>query len=137
MQATVGIGIFQTSIISAITVFMVYRFMLGIAASPTYPSAGKGVASWVQPFLQGRANGVVLASIGLGAALTPPLVSNIMVNWGWRLALIISAVPALIVALLWRKIHPPQAPQTFQKDIASDILPDGEKLRSKKFILLS
>src|SRR5215471_839487 len=82
LQATVGLGFFQTSVISALTAFMIYRFMLGIAASPTYPASGKGVASWVQSSLQGRANGIVLASIGLGAALTPPLVSNVMVHWG-------------------------------------------------------
>ena len=137
LQATVGLGIFQTTIISAVTAFMIYRFILGIAASPTYPASGKGVASWVQPSLQGRANGVVLASIGLGAALTPPLVSNIMVEWGWRTALIISAIPALIVALLWKKIHPPKTSTTIQKDFDSDNLSDRKKLRSKNFILLS
>jgi ACS family glucarate transporter-like MFS transporter len=137
LQATVGLGIFQTTIISAVTAFMIYRFILGIAASPTYPASGKGVASWVQPPLQGRANGVVLASIGLGAALTPPLVSNIMVEWGWRTALIISAIPALIVALLWKKIHPPKTSTTIQKDFDSDNLSDRKKLRSKNFILLS
>jgi ACS family glucarate transporter-like MFS transporter len=139
LQATVGLDFFQTSIISALSAFMIYRFMLGIAASPTYPASGKGVASWVQPSLQGRANGVVLASIGLGAALTPPLVSNIMVNWGWRIALIISAIPALIVALLWRKIHPPKVSITkaIQKDIAFDNSSDSAKLRSKDFILLT
>jgi len=137
LQATVGLGIFQTTIISALTAFMIYRFIFGIAASPTYPASGKGVASWVQPSLQGRANGVVLASIGLGAALTPPLVSNIMVEWGWRTALIISAIPALIVALLWKKIHPPKTSTTIQKDFDSDNLSDRKKLRSKNFILLS
>ena len=100
--------------------------------------SGKGVASWVQPSLQGRANGVVLASIGLGAALTPPLVSNVMVNWGWRIALVISAIPALIVALLWQKIHAPKtSTKTIQKDFDSDNLSDRGKLRSKNFILLS
>jgi len=138
LQATVGLGIFQTTIISAVTAFMIYRFILGIAASPTYPASGKGVASWVQPSLQGRANGVVLASIGLGAALTPPLVSNIMVEWGWRTALIISAIPALIVALLWQKIHAPKTSiKTIQQDFDSDNLSDRKKLRSKNFILLS
>src|SRR4051812_201914 len=139
LQTTVGLGFFQTSIFSALTAFMIYRLMLGIAASPTYPAAGKGVASWVQPYLQGRANGVVLASIGLGAALTPPLVSNVMVNWGWRIALIISAIPALIVALLWRKIHAPQIlpTKTIEKDLAPDNSSDRAKLRSKNFILLT
>jgi ACS family glucarate transporter-like MFS transporter len=139
MQTTVGLGFFQTSIITALTAFMVYRFMLGIAASPTYPASGKGVASWVPSSLQGRANGAVLASIGLGAALTPPLVSNVMVHWGWRIALVISALPALIVALLWQKIHPPKTLSTkpIEKNSDADNLSARAKLRSKNFILLS
>jgi ACS family glucarate transporter-like MFS transporter len=137
MQATVGFGIFQTNVISALSAFVLYRFVLGIAASPTYPAAGKGVASWVQLSLQGRANGIVLASIGLGAALTPPLVSNVMVNWGWRIALIISAVPALMVTFLWRKIHPSETPTIkAHEPVSSSNLSYHKKLRSKNFVFL-
>ena len=60
------------------------------------------------PQYQARANGIVIASIGLGSALAPPLVSNIMVRFGWRPALIASAIPALIIALIWLKVKEPQ-----------------------------
>ncbi len=81
--------------------------LMGIAASPTYPGSAQGVSRWVMPQFQGRANGIVIASIGLGSALAPPLVSNVMVNMGWRAALIASAIPALIIAVIWLRIKEP------------------------------
>jgi ACS family glucarate transporter-like MFS transporter len=59
------------------------------------------------PRFQARANGIVIASIGLGSALAPPIVSNIMVKLGWRPALIASALPALIIAVFWLKVREP------------------------------
>src|SRR5215831_733626 len=41
MQTTVGLGFFQTSLISSLITLMTYRFILGITASPTYPASGK------------------------------------------------------------------------------------------------
>jgi len=39
--------------------------------------------------------------------MAPPLVSNIMVSFGWRPALIVSALPALIIGLIWFKVREP------------------------------
>ena len=41
---------------------------------------------------------ISIAAIGLGSAIAPPLLSFVMVRWGWRTALLVSAVPALAVA---------------------------------------
>jgi ACS family glucarate transporter-like MFS transporter len=105
----VGWGPFQTTAYKALIAFVVIRFLLGIAESPTYPGAAQGVSRWVLPLYQGRANGIVIASIGLGSALAPPIVSNVMVHWGWRPSIMISAVPALIIALIWLRIREPQS----------------------------
>jgi ACS family glucarate transporter-like MFS transporter len=107
LQTVVGWGPFQSTAAAALTGFMIFRFFTGITASPTYPGSAQGVSKWVLPQFQGRANGIVIASIGLGSALAPPLVSNIMVTVGWRPALIASAVPALIIALIWMKVKEP------------------------------
>jgi ACS family glucarate transporter-like MFS transporter len=109
LLSLVGWGPFQTTAYISLIAFMVIRFFLGIAESPTYPGSAQGVSRWVLPKYQGRANGIVIASIGLGSALAPPIVSNIMVHWGWRPALLISAIPALIVALIWLRIREPQS----------------------------
>jgi ACS family glucarate transporter-like MFS transporter len=107
LQTIVGWGPFHTGAVTSLVIFMVFRFLLGITASPTYPGSAQGVSKWVLPVYQGRANGIVIASIGIGSALAPPLVSNIMVTLGWRPALIVSALPALIIALIWFKVREP------------------------------
>jgi ACS family glucarate transporter-like MFS transporter len=106
IQTLPGAGLLGSGI-SAIASFIIFRFILGITASPAYPGSAQGVSGWIKPEYQGRANGIVIASIGLGSAIAPPLVSIIMVGLGWRPALIASAIPALIIALLWLKIKEP------------------------------
>ena len=98
-QTVVGWGPFHTGAVTSLLIFMVFRFLLGITASPTYPGSAQGVSKWVLPVYQGRANGIVIASIGIGSALAPPLVSNIMVTLGWRPALIVSLVNAASIPI--------------------------------------
>ncbi len=108
MQTFMGWGSYRLETTVALIVFIVCRLLLGISASPTYPGSAQGVSRWVIPRFQGRANGIVIASIGLGSAIAPPLVSGIMVTMGWRVALIGSALPALAAALIWLRIKEPE-----------------------------
>ena len=140
VQTFVGSGKFQNAATHAMFVFMICRFLLGITASPTYPGSAQGISRWVLPQFQGRANGIVIASIGLGSALTPPLVSNIMVTMGWRMALIASAIPALIIAFIWLKIREPSAviqQNPDYQDKAPKMSADKGSVRSGSFYLLT
>jgi ACS family glucarate transporter-like MFS transporter len=141
LQTVVGWGPLHLTTVAAVAAFMVFRFLLGITASPTYPGSAQGVSRWVMPPFQARANGIVIASIGLGSALAPPLVSNIMVKLGWRPALIASAIPALIIALVWLKIkEPPHINYTTpEKDAAKSPEPSyrNGKVNSLSFYLLT
>ena len=107
LQTFTGWGPFGFTQAAALIVFMIFRFILGVSASPTYPGSAQGVSGWINPEHQGRANGIVISSIGLGSAIAPPLVSNMMVRFGWRAALIASAFPALIIALIWLRMREP------------------------------
>lgn len=140
MQTLAGWGPFASATANALIVFMVFRLLLGIAASPTYPGSASGVSRWIIPKYQGRANGIVIASVGLGSALAPPLVSNIMVHWGWRPALIISALPALIIALLWMRITEPPVVSAVPKQVTDKKNPASThsgNIRSLSFYLLT
>ncbi len=106
-QAAVGSGAGQASSGLVLVGLIAWRLVLGASAAPTYPASGRAISRWVAPALQGRANGIVIGSVGLGSALTPPLVSHVMVHWGWRAALAVSALPALAVALAWRAVPDP------------------------------
>jgi len=130
IQTLAGIGPLKSAA-SALTFFIISRFLMGIAASPTYPGSAQGVSKWIKPEFRGRANGIVLASIGIGSAIAPPLVSNLMVTMGWRAALIGSALPALIIALIWIKIKEPaplSQPVPDKTDIITD---DAATVRSR------
>ncbi len=81
------------------------RCVLGIAEAPTFPAAAQAISRAVPVANRGRANGFVVAAVGLGSAIAPPLVSFFMVRWGWRTALMISSLPALAVGLVWMSIR--------------------------------
>ncbi len=101
VQASVGTVLWQVGAAGALWSVMILRFLLGVMEAPTYPASAQGVACWIPTRLQGRANGIVLASIGLGSALAPPLVSASMLRWGWRAAMLISSLPALAAGIAW------------------------------------
>lgn len=136
LQAILGWSHWKISAATVLIVFMVLRFLQGIAASPTYPASALGVSRWVPHTFQGRANGIVIASIGLGSAITPPLVSGIMVNWGWQAALLVSAVPALVIAFVWQKAKVPVIAPLHKADEGEDNA-QKKNLKSISFLLLS
>jgi len=86
------------------------RFVLGMVASPTYPAAARAISLSLPPGRQGSANGTVLASIGLGSAVTPPLLGFVTLHWGWRAALLVAALLAVLVVMLWWRLAPPRMP---------------------------
>jgi MFS transporter, ACS family, glucarate transporter len=141
MQTFMGWGSYRMETTVVLVVFILCRLLLGIAASPTYPGSAQGVSRWVVPRFQGRANGIVIVSIGLGSAIAPPLVSGIMVNLGWRVALIASALPALLVALIWLRIKEPSnaaAISVVHGCTEPYVKPENrKKLRSPSFYLLT
>lgn len=82
------------------------RFLLGVGEAPTFTGAAQGISRWIEPRAHARANGVVVAAVGLGSAIAPPLLTWAMLRVGWRGALVVSALPALGVAVLWRFVRP-------------------------------
>ena len=141
VQAIIGWGPIQTTLNAALMALVISRFVLGITESPTYPGAARGISKWILPKFQGRANGIVISSIGLGSALAPLIVSNVMVHWGWRIAMLVSGIPALVIAILWLTIREPEAVQSTQinngKIQDKNVLNLKTSLLSRSFILLT
>ncbi len=97
---------------AALPVLLGARLLLGIGEAPTFPAAAEAVSRHVPVAARGRANGFVIAAIGLGSAVSPPLVTAVMVRFGWRAALGASVLPALAVACVWlaaKRMPPPVA----------------------------
>lgn len=91
---------------AALPGLLVLRFVLGVLAAPTYPAAGRAISLSLPPERQGSANGMVLGSIGIGSAVTPPLLGFVTLHWGWRAALLVAALLAIVVAMFWWRLAP-------------------------------
>jgi MFS transporter, ACS family, glucarate transporter len=134
--SALGMGILGSAPVSALTILLILRFVLGVGEAPTFPAAAQGVSQWVPPSRLGLANGFVLTALGAGSALAPVLLSRTMVLWGWRVALLASAIPAMAAALIWKSIHEPRS------RVVSPVLPSppqkgGRRLWSRSFVLLT
>ena len=107
VQTAVPSGTAPASALTVVGMLAVLRFVMGSLASPTYPAALEGVSRWTAPAALGRANGLVIGSVGLGSAIAPPFITAVMVPWGWRAAMVASAVPALLIAVTWLFVRDP------------------------------
>ena len=64
--------------------FIAIRFLLGVGEAVVYPSSNQFVSRWIPTQERGLANGWIFAGVGVGAGLSPPLVTYIMLHYGWR-----------------------------------------------------
>jgi ACS family glucarate transporter-like MFS transporter len=87
--------------LGVLNTLLVVRFLLGISESPTYPAAARSISQWIAPSRQAGANALVIAGIALGSALTPPALAHLAVAVGSQAALLVSSLPAFLMALIW------------------------------------
>jgi ACS family glucarate transporter-like MFS transporter len=85
----------------ALYVLVLVRFGLGVGEATMYPAASQFVERWFPVGERGKANGLVFAGVGMGAGLTPPIVTAIILRYGWRAAFWFSAAIDIAVSLVW------------------------------------
>jgi ACS family glucarate transporter-like MFS transporter len=85
----------------AIVVFVVVRFLLGAGEAVIYPSANQFIARWIPTAERGVANGWIFAGVGAGAGLTPLLITQIMVRYGWRSSFWVCSVIGFAAGAVW------------------------------------
>jgi ACS family glucarate transporter-like MFS transporter len=85
----------------ALFIFMAVRFLLGAGEAVIYPSANQFVARWIPARERGIANGWIFAGVGAGAGLTPPLITYMMVHYGWRSSFWVCALIGFLAGAIW------------------------------------
>ena len=89
------------SLANAVMVLAVIRFLLGAGEAIIYPASNQFVARWIPSHERGVANGIIFAGVGIGAGVTPPFISFIMLRYGWRSSFLMSALIGLVAGSIW------------------------------------
>jgi ACS family glucarate transporter-like MFS transporter len=89
------------NIAGAIYVFVAVRFLLGAGEAVIYPSANQFIARWIPTSERGLANGWIFAGVGAGAGLTPLLITQIMMRYGWRSSFWVCSIIGFAAGAVW------------------------------------
>ena len=96
LSATVPTGIGH-----AVFWLMSVRFLLGAGEAVVYPASNQFVAQWIPLQERGAANGVIFAGVGAGAGFTPPLITYVMLHYGWRSSFWLCSIIGVVAGAVW------------------------------------
>jgi MFS transporter, ACS family, glucarate transporter len=85
----------------ALWILIAIRLALGIGEAIIYPTSNQFVARWIPVSERGRVNGVIFAGVGAGSMLTPPILTVIIVAYGWRAGFWFSAAVGIVAGMVW------------------------------------
>ena len=81
--------------------FIGARIGLGIGESPMFTAGARACVNWFSVKERGAPLGLFNAASSLGPALAPPLLTAMMLAFGWRVMFVAMGVAGLAVALAW------------------------------------
>lgn len=82
--------------------FIILRFLVGVGEAPALLGANKIVGLWMAPRERALGNGIFIAGLGLGGAVTFPLIVWLMEAWGWRASFWVTALLGLPLLACWQ-----------------------------------
>jgi sugar phosphate permease len=107
---TVGLSLWSlaqvaSGLVSSFGQFYVARLFLGAGEAPQFPTATRVTRDWFNPRNRGLASGIWNSAGPLGTALGVPLLTALMLAFGWRWMFIIMGVAGLVVAVIWFTLY--------------------------------
>jgi ACS family glucarate transporter-like MFS transporter len=99
--ATALTAVMPSGLPHSLALFIAVRFALGAGEAVIYPAANQFVARWIPQQERGFVNGLIFAGVGAGSGLTPPLLTWIIVEQGWRAAFWFSATIGFAAGAIW------------------------------------
>jgi MFS family permease len=81
------------------------RVALGAAACPAFPAAVRVTSDWFHVKDRGRPTGVYNSGGSIGPFIAPPLLTGLMLAFGWRMMFITMGIAGVLGALVWFKLY--------------------------------
>ena len=127
-----GLGIFVWSLAQALGglvgnfwQFVIVRVFLGMGESPQFSGLVRVVRDWFNVRERGLPTGIALAGSKLGPAIAPPVLTVLMLAFGWRWMFVLMGGVGIGVAILWYAVYREPREVALTEDEKSG-LADGE-----------
>ncbi|HEX4259920.1 MAG TPA: MFS transporter [Acetobacteraceae bacterium] len=105
--------------------FVWTRIFLGIGESPQFPLGARVVRNWFNIRDRGTPTGIFNCASTLGPAIAPPLLTGLMLAFGWRWMFILLGIVGIIGAIVWFILY--RDPPHYELDAAEQhYLSEGE-----------
>jgi MFS transporter, ACS family, glucarate transporter len=90
------------SVAAVLAILIAARLLLGAAQGGLFPVATGAIKNWFPVRNWGFAQGFLITGAWLGSAITPPIVSALVLDFGWRQALAAVCLPSVLVLAWWQ-----------------------------------
>jgi sugar phosphate permease len=111
-RRTLGLGLIlwsfaqlSATVVRSLGQFVAARVALGLGESPMYIGGTRVCADWFARDQRALPIAIFNSSSGLAPALAPPLLTWLMLAFGWRPMFLIAGLAGLAVAVLWGLLY--------------------------------
>jgi ACS family glucarate transporter-like MFS transporter len=87
--------------LSLFAALLLVQLLLGCSQAAIFPVSAGVFEVWFPPRRWTTVQGLQTMGLSLGAALTPPLIANLMMVMGWQRALLWASLPAVVLISIW------------------------------------
>ncbi len=95
-----------TGFVTSFTQFYWARVALGVGEAPQFPTAAKVVSNWFHISRRGLPMAACTsAAPSIGNALAPPILTALMLGFGWRVMFVMLGVVGLVAAAVWLLVY--------------------------------
>jgi len=100
----------------------IVRALLGLGESANFPSAMKAISEWFPKHERSTATGFLNAGSNMGVIATAVLIPVLVVDYGWRVSFLVSAVLGFLMLLIWLSAYqtPKQPLLTQPSDVTQE-----------------
>lgn len=96
-----SLGQLLVSRVQTIMGFFGLRVMLGVGEAPYYPASIQLIHTELASSARARALALVNSSAMVGQAIAPPLLTVIMLRYGWRSMFALTGVAGIVLSVVW------------------------------------
>jgi ACS family glucarate transporter-like MFS transporter len=148
----IGIGAFLATVATPLAPYwfrggglfgalLLLQMLLGCSQAATFPVSAGVFEVWFPPRRWALVQGLQTMGLGLGAALTPPLIAHLMSALGWQRALLWTSLPAVALISIWAwygrntpREHPSVSAEELAEIGSQDIAPVDSNISIKQLL---